>query len=239
MANLHDPRQNHFLRALPEATYRRLLPALEPVPLSFSDVVHESHAPLRQVCFPTTAVISVLFVLEGGESAEVAMVGNEGMLGFSLALGARTAAHRAVVQCAGQAFRLSAAVPIEEFRRRGTMAQMLLRYTLTVGTQMAQTALCNRFHTVDQQLCRWLPMCVDRQSGGELVMTQEVISNRLGVRREGITEAASKLQVAGSIQYSRGRIRILDRKDLEMRACECYGTLQRDYDGLLRSYNAP
>ena len=167
------------------------------------------------------------------------MVGNEGVLGFSLALGARTAPHRAVVQCAGQGFRLQAGVLIEEFRRGGTMAHMLLRYTLMVGTQMAQTAVCNRYHTVDQQLCRWLLMCLDRQPGEELVTTQEVISNRLGVRREGVTEAASKLQAAGIIQYSRGRIRILARAELESRACECYRTLRRDYDELLRSYNSP
>jgi len=229
----HSPRQNHLLNALPANDYERIAEYLELVPLQLGEVLYEPDVPLRYVYFPTTAIVSLLYVMEDGASAEIAIVGNEGILGIALFMGGETTPSRAVVQSAGYGYRLKAQLLKDEFGRFGPFLRLLLRYTQALITQMAQTAVCNRHHTVDQQLCRWLLLSLDRLQGTELVMTQELISNMLGVRREGVTEAAAKLQKVGVIQYSRGRISVLDRPGLEKLTCECYAVVKREYDRLL------
>jgi CRP-like cAMP-binding protein len=229
----HSPRQNHLLNALPPGDYERLAPFLEPVPMSLGDVLYEPGMRMRYVYFPTTSIVSLLYVMEDGASAEIAIVGNEGILGISLFMGGETTPSRAVVQGAGFGFRLKAQLLKDEFARFGPMLRLLLRYTQALITQMSQTAVCNRHHSVDQQLCRWLLLSLDRLATNELVMTQELIANMLGVRREGVTEAAGKLQGAGLIRYRRGRISVLDRPGLEARSCECYQVVKKEFDRLL------
>lgn len=224
---------NHLLAALPPEELQRWLPRLEPVDLKLGQVLYESGKPMAHVYFPTTAIVSLLYVLEDGGSAEIAVVGYEGLVGISLFLGGESTPSRAVVQSAGQGFRFSAQLIKESFNRNGPVMHLLLRYTQALITQMTQTAVCNRHHSLDQQLCRWLLLSLDRLTGSELVMTQELIANMLGVRREGVTEAALKLQAAGLIQYARGRISVLDRPGLENRTCECYSVVKKEYDRLL------
>jgi CRP-like cAMP-binding protein len=233
MADFSDPRQNHLLRALPALEAERLLPHLEFVPMPLGNVLYESGSQLRYVYFPTTSIISLLYVMEDGASAEIAVVGNEGMVGVALFMGGETTPSRAVVQSAGHAYRLKGQTLKEEFRRAAGLQHLLLRYTQALLTQMAQTAVCNRHHSVDQQLCRWLLLSLDRLPTNKLTMTQELIANMLGVRREGVTEAAGKLQTAGLINYSRGHITVLDRPRLEAQACECYGVVKKEFDRLL------
>jgi CRP-like cAMP-binding protein len=233
VSSLHTPKQNHLLDALPAGDYERLAPHLELVPMMLGDVLYESGVQLRYVYFPTTAILSLLYVMEEGASAEIAIVGNEGILGISLFMGGETTPSRAVVQSAGHAFRLKAALLKNEFGRFGPTMHLLLRYTQALITQMAQTAVCNRHHSVDQQLCRWLLLSLDRLQTNELSMTQELIANMLGVRREGVTEAAGKLQDAGLISYKRGQITVLDRPRLEARSCECYQVVKTEFDRLL------
>jgi CRP-like cAMP-binding protein len=228
-----DPRQNHLLAALPGTVWDLWLPQLEFVELALGDVICESGATLSHVYFPTTAIISLLHVMENGESGEIAVVGNEGIVGISLFMGGKTTPGRAVVQSAGTGLRLKAEILKEEFSQGGPVLRLLLRYTLALLTQMAQTAVCNRHHSLDQQLCRWLLLSLDRLQSNELVMTQELIANMLGVRREGVTEGASRLQSAGLIRYSRGRILVLNRAELEKRTCECYAVVKKEYDRLL------
>jgi len=233
-----DPRQNHLLAALPGDDYARIAPYLELIPMALGDVLYESGTQMRHVYFPTDAIVSLLYVLEDGASAEIAVVGNEGIVGVSLFMGGETTPSRSVVQSAGRAYRLSGQVLKKEFdrvggRRSGALHNLLLRYTQALLTQMAQTAVCNRHHSLDQQLCRWLLLSLDRLPANELVMTQELIANMLGVRREGVTEAAGKLQKAGVIEYRRGHITVLDRPGLEERACECYAVVKREFDRLL------
>ena len=218
---------------LPDAEWLRWQPELEWVDLPLGQVLYEPGNTLSHVYFPTTAIVSLLYVMENGASAEIAVVGNEGIVGISLFMGGESTPSRAVVQSAGQGFRLKAQMMKDEFNRAGPVLHLLLRYTQALITQMAQTAVCNRHHSLDQQLCRWLLLSLDRLQGNELVMTQELIANMLGVRREGVTEAAGKLQAEGLIQYSRGRITILDRPKLEARVCECYSVVKKEYDRLL------
>src|SRR5437867_8107623 len=229
----HGPHQNHLLNALPPSDYERLASHLELIPMRLGDVLYEPGVRLRHVYFPTTSIVSLLYVMENGASAEIAIVGNEGILGISLFMGGETTPSRAVVQSAGHAFRLKAQRLKDEFGRFGPMLQLLLRYTQALITQMSQTAVCNRHHSVDQQLCRWLLLSLDRLASNELAMTQELIANMLGVRREGVTEAAGKLQDAGLIRYRRGRITVLDRPGLEARSCECYQVVKTEFDRLL------
>lgn len=228
-----DPRQNSLLAVLPEQEYRRILPQLEPVSLSLEEVLYESGGKLDWVYFPTTAIVSLLYVMENGASAEIAVVGKEGIVGIALFMGGETMPNRGVVQSAGEGYRLRGNLLREEFDRSGPLQQLLLRYTLALLTQMAQTAVCNRHHTVDQQLCRWLLLSLDRLPSNELRMTQELIANMLGVRREGVTEAAGKLQRAGLIHYNRGKITVLDRPGLEARVCECYEVVRAEFRRLL------
>jgi len=230
----HDPRQNHLLAALPAAEAASIFPHLEWVPMPLGHVLHESGIQMRHVYFPTTSIVSLLYVMEDGASAEIAIVGNEGIVGVSLFMGGNTTPSRAVVQSAGHAFRLRGQLLKDEFCRAGEMQHLLLRYTQALLTQMAQTAVCNRHHTLDQQFCRWLLLSLDRLPGNELVMTQELIANMLGVRREGVTEAAGNVQKAGLINYRRGHITVLDRAGLEARACECYAVVKKEFDRLLR-----
>jgi CRP-like cAMP-binding protein len=206
---------------------------LEFVELALGEVVYESGTTLSHVYFPTTAIISLLYVMENGESAEIAVVGNEGIVGVSLFMGGNSTPSRAVVQSAGTGFRLRAEILEQEFNQGGAVLHLLLRYTQALLTQMAQTAVCNRHHSLDQQLCRWLLLSLDRLQSNELVMTQELIANMLGVRREGVTESASRLQSAGLIRYARGHISVLDRAGLEKRTCECYAVVKKEYDRLL------
>ena len=227
-----DPRGNHLLAALPVPEWDRWLLQLEPFEMRLGHVLYESGETLSHVYFPTTAIVSLLYVMESGASAEIAVVGNEGIVGISLFMGGESTPSRAVVQSAGQGFRLPAQTIKDEFKR-APIIHLLLRYTQALITQMAQTAVCNRHHSLDQQLCRWLLLSLDRLRGDELVMTQELISNMLGVRREGVTEAALKLQKAGLIRYARGRITVLDRPELETRSCECYAVVKKEYDRLL------
>jgi CRP-like cAMP-binding protein len=229
----HSPRQNHLLDALPAEDYKRIVAHLELVPLKLGDILYEPGIKLRYVYFPTTAIVSLLYVMEDGASAEIAIVGNEGILGISLFMGGETTPSRAVVQSAGYGYRLRAQSLKDEFGRFGPFLRLLLRYTQALITQMAQTAVCNRHHSVDQQLCRWLLLSLDRLASSELSMTQELIANMLGVRREGVTEAAGKLQHAGLIHYRRGRITVLDRPRLEARSCECYQVVKTEFDRLL------
>ena len=231
--DIHEPRQNHLLRALPEAEADRLLPRLELVPMALGQVLYESGSQLRHVYFPTTSIVSLLYVMEDGASAEIAVVGNEGLVGVALFMGGETTPSRAVVQSAGHAYRLKGQVLKDEFMRAAALQHLLLRYTQALLTQMAQTAVCNRHHSVDQQLCRWLLLSLDRLPSNKLTMTQELIANMLGVRREGVTDAAGKLQTAGLIIYRRGQISVLDRPRLETRACECYQVVKKEFDRLL------
>ena len=228
-----DPKKNLLLAALPDAELKRWLPQLEWVELPLGHVLYESGKTLDHVYFPTTAIVSLLYVLENGASAEIAVVGNEGIVGVSLFMGGGSTPSRAVVQSAGQGYRLTAPAMTEEFNRAGPVLHLLLRYTQALITQLAQTAVCNRHHSLDQQLCRWLLLSLDRLQGSELVMTQELIANMLGVRREGVTEGALNLQHAGLIRYTRGRITVLDRPGLEKRTCECYAVVKKEYDRLL------
>jgi CRP-like cAMP-binding protein len=228
-----QPPQNHLLEAIPAAEAQRWLPLLESVELPLGSVLYESGGTLSHVYFPTSAIVSLLYVLENGASAEIAVVGNEGVVGISLFMGGESTPSRAVVQSAGNGLRLRAPIMKEEFNRAGAVLHLMLRYTQALITQMAQTAVCNRHHSLDQQLCRWLLLSLDRLQGNELVMTQELIANMLGVRREGVTEGALKLQHAGLIQYARGHITVLDRAGLEKRSCECYAVVKKEYDRLL------
>ncbi|MDN3525886.1 Crp/Fnr family transcriptional regulator [Halomonas sabkhae] len=238
MTSQHDPRQNHLLAALPKDEYQRLAPHLERVVLTLGDSLVESGKVMRHVYFPTDSIVSLLCVMEDGDSTEIAVVGAEGIVGISLFMGGETTPGRAVVQSAGSAYRLKGQLLKDEFDRASTLQYLLLRYTQALITQMAQTAVCNRHHSLDQQLCRWLLLSLDRLPSHELIMTQELIANMLGVRREGVTESAGKLQKAGLIAYHRGRISILDRPGLEARVCECYATVKKEYDRLL-SYHPP
>ncbi|HXU51368.1 MAG TPA: Crp/Fnr family transcriptional regulator [Casimicrobiaceae bacterium] len=222
-----------MVEALPKTDRERVARHLELVELKLGDVLYESGVRLRFVYFPITCIVSLLYVMEDGASAEIAIVGNEGMLGISLFMGGDSTPSRAVVQSAGHAYRLRANLLKDEFARFGPTMHLLLRYTQALITQMAQTAVCNRHHTVDQQLCRWLLLSLDRLASNELAMTQELISNMLGVRREGVTEAAGKLQSAGLIRYRRGVITVLDRPGLEARVCECYQVVKAEFDRLL------
>ncbi|WP_343819316.1 Crp/Fnr family transcriptional regulator [Dyella marensis] len=233
MPSANDPRQNRLLAALPEAELAHWLPHLEAVEMPLGKVLYESGSRLTHVYFPTTSIVSLLYVMEDGASAEIAVVGNEGIVGISLFMGGESTPSRALVQSAGQGYRLKAALMLQEFSRAGAVMHLLLRYTQALITQMAQTAVCNRHHSLDQQLCRWLLLSLDRLHSKELVMTQELIANMLGVRREGVTEAAGNLQQAGLIQYQRGHITVLDREKLERRTCECYAVVKKEYDRLL------
>jgi len=233
----HAPSQNHLLAALPKVELGRLLPHLELVPMPLGEVLYESGVELRHVYFPTTAIVSLLYVMLDGASAEIAVVGNEGVIGVALFMGGETMPNRAVVQSAGHAYRLKGQLLKQEFNRSGDLQHLLLRYTQALLTQMAQTAVCNRHHSLDQQLCRWLLLSLDRLSSNELIMTQELIANMLGVRRESVTEAAGNLQRAGLIRYQRGHITVLDRAGLEARACECYAVVKKEFDRLLPEVN--
>jgi CRP-like cAMP-binding protein len=239
MPDPHNPRQNHLLDALPAAERARLFPHLELVLMPLGHAVCEPGMPMRHVYFPTTSIISLLYVMEDGASAEIAVVGNEGIVGVSLFMGGETTTSRAVVQSAGHAYQLTAQHLKDAFFLAGPMQRLLLRYTQALLTQMSQTAVCNRHHLLDQQLCRWLLLSLDRLSTNELTMTQELIANMLGVRREGVTEAAGDLQRAGLIHYSRGKITVVDRPGLEARVCECYQVVKREFDRLLPKNCAP
>ena len=233
MISPDTPRENHLLAALPEPEWRRLTPNLELSSMPLGHVLYESGSQLQHVYFPTTCIVSLLYVMEDGHSAEIAIVGYEGIVGVSLFMGGETTPSRGIVQSAGTAYRLSGKNLKEEFFRGGVLQRLLLRYTQALITQMSQTAVCNRHHSVEQQLCRWLLLSLDRLPSSELVMTQELIANMLGVRREGVTESAGKLQKLGLIRYSRGRITVLDRPALEQHACECYAVVKREFDRLL------
>jgi CRP-like cAMP-binding protein len=228
-----EARKNHLLGVLPPEQWARWCAQLEWVDMPLGQVLYESGRTLSHVYFPTTAIVSLLYVMENGASAEIAVVGQEGLVGISLFMGGESTPSRAVVQSAGQGYRLRASVVKEEFNRAGPVMHLLLRYTQALITQMAQTAVCNRHHSLDQQLCRWLLLSLDRLDTSELVMTQELIANMLGVRREGVTEGALKLQAAGLIRYARGHITVLDRPGLERRTCECYAVVKKEYDRLL------
>jgi len=234
----HSPKQNHLLDALPAADYARLLPHLELIPMPLGWAVYEAGGQMRYLYFPTTSIVSLLYVLENGASAEIAITGNEGLVGISLFMGGESTPSRAVVQSKGNGYRLRASVLKTEFALGGSLQYLSLRYTQALITQMAQTAVCNRHHTLDQQLCRWLLLSLDRLPGNELMMTQELISNMLGVRREGVTAAAGKLQADGLVKYSRGHIVVLDRPKLEKRVCECYAVVKKEFDRLL-PYEVP
>jgi CRP-like cAMP-binding protein len=226
------PEHNHLLAALPTGVMARWKPHLESVALELGTVLYESGATLEYVYFPTNTIVSLLYVMEDGDSAEIAVVGNEGLVGISIFMGGESTPSRAVVQSAGNAYRIPSGVLKEEFKFAPVL-HLLLRYTQALITQMSQTAVCNRHHSLDKQLCRWLLLSLDRLTGNELVMTQELIANMLGVRREGVTEAALNLQKAGLIQYARGHITVLDRVGLENRTCECYAVVKKEYDRLL------
>jgi len=233
MSTPHSPRQNHLLAALPEAEFARLAPHLQLVPMLLGDSLYEPGSQLQHVYFPTTAIVSLLYVMESGSSAEIAGAGNEGMLGIALFMGGDTTPSSAVVQTAGHGYRLPGRLLKEEFNRGGLMQRLLLRYTQALLTQMCQTAACNRHHSIAQQLCRWLLLTLDRLPSNELIMTQELVANALGVRREGVTEAAGHLQAAGCIRYRRGHIAVLDRAGLEARACECYAVVKKELARLM------
>ena len=233
-----DKSSNHLLAALPAMEWQRWQSQLELVDLRLGQVLYEAGGKMSYVYFPIDAIVSLLTVLEDGDSAEIAVVGNEGIVGVSLFMGGETTPSRAVVQSAGKAYRLRAAFLKQEFDLSSPVMHLLLRYTQALITQMTQTAVCNRHHSLDQQLCRWLLLSLDRLSGPHLVMTQELIANMLGVRREGVTEAAGQLQKAGLISYSRGRIKVEDRPGLEQRSCECYAVVKKEYDRLLPNLEA-
>lgn len=233
MAIAPDRLANDLLASMPEAERSRIAPHLEPIELPLGKVLHDAGGTMSHVYFPCTASVSLLYVMEDGASAGVAVVGHEGVVGISLFMGGETTPSRAVVQSAGSGYRLSSQRIKEEFNRAGPVMQILLRYTQALITQVAQTAVCNRHHSLDQQLCRWLLLSLDRLNGNELIVTQELIANMLGVRREGVTEAALKLQRMGLISYVRGHITVLDRPGLESRVCECYSVVKKEYDRLL------
>jgi CRP-like cAMP-binding protein len=233
MAVLATAKQNQLLAALPESDWQRWMPELEPVQMPLGQVVYESGIIPSHVYFPTTAIVSLLYVLQDGASAEIAVIGREGLVGIASFMGGDSMPSRAVVQSAGNGYRIRAETLKREFARSVFILHVLLRYTQALLTQMAQTAVCNRHHSLDQQLCRWLLLSLDRLQGEELIMTQELIGNMLGVRREGVTESALKLQNAGLIRYSRGHITVLDRAGLEKRTCECYAVVKSEYDRLL------
>jgi CRP-like cAMP-binding protein len=228
-----DQAANQLLASMPMPEWQRIGPLLEAVDLPLGRVLYESGSKMEHVYFPIDAIVSLLYVMENGASAEIAVVGNEGLVGIALFMGGETTPSRAVVQSAGKGYRLRAADIKDEFNRAGPVLHLLLRYTQALITQMTQTAACNRHHALDQQLCRWLLLSLDRLSGNELVMTHELIANMLGVRREGVTEAALKLQRLGMIRYARGHITVLDRKALEGRVCECYAVVKKEYERLL------
>lgn len=238
MPDAPSPTENHLLAALPQEVRDRLFPFLDLIPMPLGKVIYESGHALRHVYFPTDSIISLLYVMESGASAEISVVGNEGLVGVAVFMGGESTPSRAIVQSAGSAFRLPGQRLKDEFNRHGDLLQLMLRYTQSLITQMAQTAVCNRHHTVDQQLCRWLLLSLDRLSGNHLTMTQELIANMLGVRREGVTEAAGKLQKLGVIEYRRGHITVLDRAGLEKRTCECYAVVKTEYDRLLPALKA-
>jgi CRP-like cAMP-binding protein len=233
MTTSPDPRKNQLLAALPAPELQRWLPHLEYVDMRLGEVLYEAGSILSHVYFPTTAIVSLLYVMQNGESAEIAVVGNDGVVGISLFMGGDSTSSRALIQSAGGAYRLSAQLMKEEFDRGGPVLHLLLRYTQALITQMVQTAACNRHHSLDQQLCRWLLLSLDRLQGTDMMMTQDLIANMLGVPRDGATEGALKLQTAGLINYTQGRIRVLDRGGLEKRTCECYAVVKREYDRLL------
>ena len=239
MSDFHDTPQNHLLAALPAEENARIFRQLELVSMPLGETVYEPGISMHHVYFPTTCIVSLLYVMENGASAEIAVVGNEGIVGVSLFMGGETTTSRAVVQSAGHAYRLKGQLLKDEFFRAGPMQNLLLRYTQALLTQMAQTAVCNRHHSVDQQLCRWLLLSLDRLLSNELTMTQELIANMLGVRREGVTEAAGNLQRAGLIHYSRGHITVIDRPGLEARVCECYQVVKKEFDRLLPEISLP
>jgi len=244
MPGPHDPRQNRLLAALPEKEYEHLFLNLEWVPMPLGLALYESGTQMRHIYFPTDSIVSLLYVMEDGASAEIAVVGNEGIVGVSLFMGGETTPSRAVVQSAGHAYRLNGQLLKDIFdraggRRSSALQNMLLRYSQALITQMAQTAVCNRHHSVDQQLCRWLLLSLDRLPSNELVMTQELIANMLGVRREGVTEAAGELKSAGLIDYHRGHITVLNRPGLEARVCECYAVVKKEFDRLLPEVMVP
>ncbi len=224
---------NRLLAVLPKADFDHISPYLERVPMKLGSVLYESGTTLQHVYFPTDSIVSLLYVMEDGDSGEISVVGNEGIVGISLFMGGESTPSRAVVQSAGSAYQLPGQRLKDEFHRHGDLQVLLLRYTQSLITQMAQTAVCNRHHSIDQQLCRWLLLSLDRLAGNRLSMTQELIANMLGVRREGVTEAAGKLQKLGVIEYSRGRITVLDRPRLEQLSCECYAVVKRETDRLL------
>jgi CRP-like cAMP-binding protein len=228
-----DPRKNLLLAALPGEVWQRWAPLLEYVELPLGHVLHESGKAMSHMYFPTTAIISLLYVMKNGASAEIAVVGKDGLIAVSMFMGGGSSPNRAVVQSGGHGFRLDGKSMRQDFDKGGPVLHLLLRYTQALIAQMSQTAVCNRHHTLDQQLCRWLLLTLDRLESNNLVMTQELIANMLGVRREGVTESATKLQNAGLISYSRGRISVLDRQGLEARTCECYGVVKKEYDRLL------
>lgn len=229
----HSPNQNHLLAALPTAEFERLAPHLELVPMLLGDLLYEPGGQMQHAYFPTTAIVSLQYVMESGASAETAGVGNEGMVGISLFMGGNTTPSSAVVQTGGHAYRLQAKLLKQEFDRAGLTQRLLLRYTQALVTQMFQTAACNRHHSIEQQLCRWLLLTLDRLDSNDLVMTQELVASMLGVRREGVTEAAGKLQEAGFIAYRRGHIKVLQRSGLESHACECYAVVKKEIGRLL------
>jgi CRP-like cAMP-binding protein len=233
------PLRNHLLASVPEEVQKRLFPELEYVSLPLGKVMYESGDVLRHVYFPTDSIVSLLYVMENGSSAEISVVGNEGLVGVSLFMGGESTPSRAIVQSAGSAYRLLGQRLKDEFNRHGSLMVLMLRYTQALITQMAQTAVCNRHHSIDQQLCRWLLLSLDRLPSNRLTMTQELIANMLGVRREGVTEAASKLQKLGVIEYSRGRITVLDRPHLEKLSCECYAVVRKETDRLLPYLHLP
>jgi CRP-like cAMP-binding protein len=233
MPGPHVPDRNHLLAALPQPERERIYPQLELVAMPLGKVLYESGDVMRHVYFPTDSIVSLLYVMADGASAEISVVGNDGLIGVALFMGGETTPSRAVVQSAGFAYRLAGQRLKDEFHRNGEMQLLLLRYTQALLTQMAQTAVCNRHHSVDQQLCRWLLLSLDRLPGNQLIMTQELIANMLGVRREGVTEAAGKLQKQRAIRYARGRITVLDRPLLEQLCCECYVVVKRETDRLL------
>jgi CRP-like cAMP-binding protein len=228
-----NPRHNQLLAALPQEQWQRWLPHLEHVNMPLGQVLYEPGGTLSHVYFPTTAIVSLLYVMQDGESAEIAVVGNDGVVGVSLFMGGDSTSSRALIQSAGGAYRLTAQLMKEEFDRAGPVLHLFLRYTQALITQMVQTAACNRHHSLDQQLCRWLLLSLDRLQGTEMVMTQALIAHMLGVPLNGATEGALKLQSAGLIDYTQGRIRVLDRKGLENRTCECYAVVKKEYDRLL------
>jgi len=235
---IHQPKDNHLLAMLPEAEWERMAPHLVPVDMPLGQVVYESGDAVHHVYFPSTAIISLLYVMEDGASAEIAIVGNEGLVGIAVFMGGETTSNRAVVQSAGRAYRLGARVLKQEFQRGGPVQRLLLRYTQALIAQMMQTAACNRHHSIDQQLCRWLLLSLDRLPSNEVKMTQQLIANMLGLRRPAVTEAAMKLQEAGLIRYRYGNIEVLDRPGLERRVCECYASVKREFDRLLPDLKA-